>query len=284
MTFLSGTQIKTALQNLLDTIPASDDKLLEWLQYINRQSFRGIFSVDPERLMNTVTIKVAADNPFVTVPKSFKNTRTIGCGLFKINDSGSYYQAIAYDAQTGAFTVGLTVTGGTSAATGVIESIYDDGTTGVLTLTGVSGTFEDNEALTDTSTGSATSDGTAQAFKESDKQLPITSFGASIKGHWIDMKNLRIVITPILDSVTYFRFRYITNLTDLSSLSDSTQIPSEFLQYARNWLDIYLQQYLANPNQEANANSRFINSLNTFLEDIRAQANIYSADDLSTAF
>lgn len=64
-----------------------------------------------------------------------------------------------YDAQTGNFTVGLTITGGTSGATAVISADTDSGTTGTLTLTSVSGLFEDNETITDTSTGSATTNG-----------------------------------------------------------------------------------------------------------------------------
>lgn len=64
---------------------------------------------------------------------------------------------IAYDAETAPFTVGLTVTGGTSAATGVIVAIVDNGTTGTLRVNTVVGTFVDNETITDSATGSATS-------------------------------------------------------------------------------------------------------------------------------
>lgn len=63
---------------------------------------------------------------------------------------------LPYDAQTGNFTVGLTVTGGTSGATGVITADNDGGTTGTLTLSNIVGQFQDNETITDTSTGSAT--------------------------------------------------------------------------------------------------------------------------------
>lgn len=66
---------------------------------------------------------------------------------------------LAYDGQTGAFTVGLTVTGGTSGATGVILYDDDNGASGILTLSNVIGTFADNETITDSSTGSATVDG-----------------------------------------------------------------------------------------------------------------------------
>lgn len=69
-------------------------------------------------------------------------------------------QVLKYDTQTGAFTVGLVVTGGTSGATGTIVEILDnDGTSGSLILSGVSGTFEDNEAITDSSTGAALANG-----------------------------------------------------------------------------------------------------------------------------
>lgn len=63
---------------------------------------------------------------------------------------------LPYDAQSADFTVGLTVTGGTSGATGVILADADSGTTGTLTLGQVSGMFEDNETITDSGSGSAT--------------------------------------------------------------------------------------------------------------------------------
>lgn len=73
---------------------------------------------------------------------------------------------LGYDAQTVNFTVGLLVTGGTSAATGIITADSDAGATGTLTLSNVSGTFQDNEALTDSGTGSATVNGILQSVTE----------------------------------------------------------------------------------------------------------------------
>lgn len=68
-----------------------------------------------------------------------------------------------YDAETGTFTAGLTLTGGTSSATATIVEVIDNGTTGTLRLKSVSGTFQDNETITDSSTGSADADGTQVA-------------------------------------------------------------------------------------------------------------------------
>ena len=64
-----------------------------------------------------------------------------------------------YDAQTGNFTEGLILTGGTSGATAEIISDTDWTTEGVLGLGNIIGTFEDDETITDSGTGSATSNG-----------------------------------------------------------------------------------------------------------------------------
>lgn len=81
----------------------------------------------------------------------------IGNGIEKIHRIS---QTLAYDAQTGNFTVGLKITGATSGATAIILQDSDSGATGTLTLGSITGTFQDNEIITDTSTGSATVNGT----------------------------------------------------------------------------------------------------------------------------
>ena len=54
---------------------------------------------------------------------------------------------IDFDAQTGSFTVGNTITGATSGATATIVSVYNDGVTGRLGLSDITGTFQDNEVI-----------------------------------------------------------------------------------------------------------------------------------------
>ncbi len=70
-------------------------------------------------------------------------------------------RTLAYNTQTGNFTAGLVLTGGTSGATATIHSDTDGGATGTLVLTGISGTFTVGEIITDSSTGSATAGATA---------------------------------------------------------------------------------------------------------------------------
>lgn len=74
------------------------------------------------------------------------------------NTTGEAY--LLYDAQSAAFTAGLVLTGGTSGATAEIITDTDNGTTGILTLGNIKGTFADNEAITDSGSGAAVANGT----------------------------------------------------------------------------------------------------------------------------
>lgn len=70
---------------------------------------------------------------------------------------GSGY--LAYDTETGTFTVGSLLTGGISGKTGTIVALQDDGTTGKILVSSPTGTFVDNDTLTDASTGVALANG-----------------------------------------------------------------------------------------------------------------------------
>lgn len=101
--------------------------------------------------------------------------------------NGTALVALDYDGESGTFTEGLTVTGGTSGATGTLERLFDNGTDGTLWLRNVSGTFQNDETITDSSTGSATADGS-----------PSTVIGA-----------ITNVDTSALSHVTVYRERII---------------------------------------------------------------------------
>ena len=71
--------------------------------------------------------------------------------------TGVATKGLAYDALSSAFTVGQTVTGGTSGATAeIVKVIETTGTTGTLWIKVASGTFQNDETITDGATGSAT--------------------------------------------------------------------------------------------------------------------------------
>lgn len=110
--------------------------------------------------------------------------------------TGEDYTAVGdirlpYDGQTGDFTESLTVTGTTSGATGIIVSDHENGAAGALVLRDVSGTFQNNEALTDTSTGAANVDLTLALDEISPvKQSPFGTLAGSkffgARGVWLD--------------------------------------------------------------------------------------------------
>jgi len=72
--------------------------------------------------------------------------------------SGTGY-SLKFKSETLNFTPGQVVTGGTSGAHATLVSQRDDGATGVLNFTSVTGVFQDGETITDPSGGSATVNG-----------------------------------------------------------------------------------------------------------------------------
>lgn len=95
---------------------------------------------------------------------------------------------IAYDGQTGAFTEGLVLTGPTG--TGVIIADHNNGdNTGTLIVGDVRGTFADNDAITDSSTGAADVFGTPVTTLVS-KTAPFGTFAGGrffgARGVWIE--------------------------------------------------------------------------------------------------
>lgn len=82
----------------------------------------------------------------------------------------TFGHTLDFDAGTAAFTAGETLTGGTSGATATIERVvkmsgsWGSTAAGYLVLSGITGTFQNNETITDGASGSATADGTQAAI------------------------------------------------------------------------------------------------------------------------
>ena len=90
-------------------------------------------------------------------------------------ERGLIIYPLPFKTQTANFTVGQVVTGGTSGATGTIESQTDAGATGSLVLINESGTFVDGEALTDPLGGAAGVDLVSNIF-DNPERLPKMNF------------------------------------------------------------------------------------------------------------
>ena len=89
--------------------------------------------------------------------------RLNSAGFSAIRKIGAVYcpaAALSFDGQTANFTAGERVTNSVSTANGIIQSQTDAGTTGLLNLIRVNGTFANNDVLSSTSGGAAVVDGT----------------------------------------------------------------------------------------------------------------------------
>lgn len=107
-------------------------------------------------------------------------------GVYKLN----------YDAQTAAFTVGQTLTGGTSSATAKIYKIVSGApNTGTLWLTGITGgPFQNDETITDGMGGSALANGaSAQAIPGITFPSPYTLTTADLLFVWIYKEQLYFI-------------------------------------------------------------------------------------------
>jgi hypothetical protein len=111
---------------------------------------------------------------------------------------------LAFDAQTANFTVGQTLTGGTSGATGTISAQVDSGATGTLTLKNITGTFQDNEIITDGLGGSATANGTVTGKTDVSRYGPLDATPAFQNAWWTGLN-----LTPLTDT-TYPVMRLVS--------------------------------------------------------------------------
>jgi len=157
-TILTRTDLTTAIELRLDWAYESVADAKEW-QVL---------------LIEEKTTALVAFQQDYSLPSTLRSVKYITLA----NDTAS---KLDYDARSGVFTEDLVVTGATSGATGTISAITvnADTTTGTLTFSAVTGTFEDNETITDTDTGSATSNGAL-------KSVSFSSVNAEDIGEWFD--------------------------------------------------------------------------------------------------
>lgn len=95
--------------------------------------------------------------PQITVYDSAGTEQVSSTDMTESDDAEVGY--LRYEGQTAEFSIGATLTGGTSDATARIVGDDRSGATGTLRIMHVDGTFVDGETITDSESGSATADG-----------------------------------------------------------------------------------------------------------------------------
>lgn len=270
-TFITVDNIKTLITNHKDNLGGlNDTQIIEFCDFMNQSLYPKFVNVNPNDYLTNHIIKTVVSTSDYAQPSNLKDLRA---GALLETNTGSDFGAISYDAETVAFTtIGQTITGGTSGATGTLSSIVDYGTTGTLVMTSVSGTFQDNEVLTGSTEGSATSNGTVISFKYGDEQLTESGFGSSDTGYWLDASNINFTPTPTQSKV--FVLRYLPDLDTLTLTTDSTIIPIAYKEYARNAADIFWNQWRQTNNGEFEAQQRTESALNEMLKTLKKTTKI----------
>ena len=244
---------------------AGDTEFLQWTNFLNRELYEPFVNQNPENYLSTRIIKTIQDISAYTLPSDYQDNQM---GGIYITQGGSIYGAINFDTKTVAFsTIGQTITGGTSGATGTLAYITDYGTTGTLTMTNISGDFEDSEILTGSSEGSATSNEIVKTFEFSNNRLSETGWGFSSTGYWLDGTNLNI--TPIPDGDDVYVHKYVPLLAKLTNVSTETIIPARFEQEVQRAIEVFYRIWRQNPNEEFTASQRAIEAVKVILDKIK---------------
>ena len=189
----------------------------DWIDIATINPTDNEFLITKRKLLHIQDQKTAAVDGG-TFTSGARRTRDLNTEITnEISGSGLMYD-LPYDAETTGFTtIGQTITGGTSGATGTLVKVTDAGSTGNLYLINVTGTFQDNEVITGATEGSATSN--------------IPSPDDTNKG--LDYAN-----QFYLESGTYFidgeapSYQVNTNMAFLYNISDSVDIIEGTTQYS----------------------------------------------------
>ena len=95
---------------------------------------------------------------------------------------GQWASCIYYNTETAAFTAGQTLTGGTSGATATIDKVIDNGTIGIVLISGITGTFASGETITDGLGGSAKATAGVETIRDPDRFELASSFANAAAG------------------------------------------------------------------------------------------------------
>lgn len=268
--FITVDQVKTLIISHKDNLGGLDNaRIIEFLNFANQTLYPEFASISPNRFLSNQTIKTISNVRTYALPSDFRESSGLKVGNVLETKSGSFFGALNFDAGTVPFTtIPQTITGGTSGATGTLSSIADYGTFGTLTMTGLSTiNFLDDELLTGSVEGSATSNETVNKFEPTKFKLIETDFADTNFGYFLDKINIEFT-PPVVEGNRVYIFRYLPKLAELTDVTSFMIIPIEYKEYARNVADIFFQQYHGNKPGEFDAAQRTEAALEDMIKKI----------------
>ncbi len=119
------TQAKASLGRVLkDISDVSNDDIIEWSNFANRQFYNFINGIDPERFVNQVnTFTVSSIPQTSALPSDFMNVQPLGCGFFEIDSNGDDTERVLPRTGFGSRQIGFYIKG-----TNVVFTGINDGT------------------------------------------------------------------------------------------------------------------------------------------------------------
>lgn len=251
---------------------ATDNNFLQWANFINQFVYKTFSAINPNDYLKKYFILTDPEKYYYTLPSDFQD---ISVGGVYLTGSTSHYEyaMIEFETQTGPFIVGETLTGGTSTATAKILQVNDNGTTGYLWVTYLTGEFVDGEIITSSGTGSATiaDDPTFFCFST---PITETSEGSARSGYFIDLSYLNLYPTPTEYEV--IAMKYLPTVSSLTAMSDTTLIPTRFTEFVRDAVAVYWQQWRDDPSGEMLDGQRYTYALTELVKNIAKTPRVIS--------
>lgn len=156
------TTISSPINYRLST--GTDEIITDTGEYLGQGSTDGLNVVNNQHGGDWVVTQFAATGNTYLVAVNAVDDLELFDGTSWYPIDGTNILQLNFDAQTAAFSKGHIVTGSTSGAIGTVVGLSGTSPIGTLLLSNVTGTFVDNELLTEAGGGSATANGTTSLF------------------------------------------------------------------------------------------------------------------------
>lgn len=248
------------------------DSRLEWANTVNEQIYDYIIGINMQDYIVDNTIKIVSGTAKYPRATNFKNRKVPYTGIYETT-TGTDYGLLYFDNLSNYFTVGLTLTDGTSGATAKIDEVHSN----YLILSAITGTFGDNNPITDENGGQADVNGTIETFNRTETFLDYTNYGSSCSGYYEEGSNL--VFTPMPQQDKIIVDRYIPLLTKITAVTQSfVNIPyseGKYLELLRDMIMIQYEVFNRDGFSEQQAVIRANAVLNDFFSAINTEPRIF---------
>jgi hypothetical protein len=118
-----------------------------------------------------------------------------------------------------------------------------------------------------------------QDGKDTDVRLPITGFGSTQKGFY--MNSSAVSFTPIPNDTVQYRLRYVPLLSELTSETDQMLIPKRFSMFIMDYLDSVYALWDEDNNAEVFNDARVVRTLTELLTHIKPDGQVAVLPDFS---